>query len=411
MYLETLGVGLLALLLMIYFPQYDKIIIMILTAVFSYFLYCKDNRNKKTNDRYRHRKNKELKKAKDIRDFNQKIINSIIEILPMPIIYIEKHGSITFINEAFKETFKLHNITGKQYRHALDKELFDIINESYVFEKEFNGIFEINQKYYQINGIPLKHAKQFAGMILLFVDISVMKQNEKMQKQFLSNISHELKTPLSAIIGSVEILSRLEYQDEMAKEFVEIVLKESNRMQLLIHDILELSRLEQHQKLHQDQINVKNVVDETMKLFSSLAQKKSLIMKQICLIENDILIDNQSLRTILNNLISNAIKYSNQGMILITTYLENEKLICIVYDQGKGIAAKALPFIYDRFYQTDDARSAKTGTGLGLSIVKRIINLNKGFIDIQSVEGEGTICYVELPCNTTISHNLLIENT
>lgn len=234
-----------------------------------------------------------------------------------------------------------------------------------------------------------------------------MKEIEDMQKQFLSDVSHELKTPMSAIIGSVEILKRDGMESsEIFNEFMDILLKESYRMQNIINDILELSRLDQTKvSLDYQELDVKAVVKESMDLFEPLAKEKHLSLIYHNQIKEPLILDYSTVKTILSNFISNAIKYSNEGIITIKTKKEDDTFILSVQDEGIGIPKNKLNYIYDRFYQVDKSRSSKISTGLGLSIVKKIVELNQGTIDVESSAGIGSTFIVKLPINPKVSHN------
>ena len=235
----------------------------------------------------------------------------------------------------------------------------------------------------------------------------VLKEIEDMQKQFLSDVSHELKTPMSAIIGSVEILKRDGLDSpEIFQEFMDILLKESYRMQNIINDILELSRLDQTRvKLDFKELDVKAVVKESIDLFEPMAKEKHISLIYHNKIEKTVILDYSTVKTILSNFISNAIKYSNDGVITIKTKKENNMFVLSVQDEGMGIPKNKLNYIYDRFYQVDKSRSSKISTGLGLSIVKKIVELNQGTIDVESTLGLGSTFTVKLPINPKVSHN------
>lgn len=155
----------------------------------------------------------------------------------------------------------------------------NVVDQSYIFERKFSTVMTIDERYYQIETTPVfRNDIVFDGSIILFTDVSQVKEIEKMQKQFFSDISHELKTPMSAIIGSVEILKKEGIQNkETFDEFMGILLKESYRMQNIIEDILELSRLEQPRVvLSPKLIDVNLLIKDTVELFEPLAKDKHL---------------------------------------------------------------------------------------------------------------------------------------
>ena len=169
---------------------------------------------------------------------------------------------------------------------------------------------------------------------------------------------------------------------------------------------MELSRLDQTKvSLDYQELDVKAVVKESMDLFEPLAKEKHLSLIYHNQIKEPLILDYSTVKTILSNFISNAIKYSNEGIITIKTKKEDDTFILSVQDEGIGIPKNKLNYIYDRFYQVDKSRSSKISTGLGLSIVKKIVELNQGTIDVESSAGIGSTFIVKLPINPKVSHN------
>ena len=310
------------------------------TLIMIYLVYDINKQNLQQIDFYRQKKENEIREVEGEKDFNHKILNSLIKTMNLPMIFINCKGTIIFTNQSFRDAFNIKHLRDKYY-----------------------------------------------------------KEIEKMQKQFFSDISHELKTPKSAIIGSVEILQKEGIQNkETFDEFMGILLKESYRMQNIIEDILELSRLEQPRvTLSPKLIDVDSIVKDTVELFEPLAKDKHLSMFYQTKVSKELMLDYATVKTILNNLVSNAIKYSNSGVISIKAFNDKDKLTLIVQDEGIGISKDDIPLIYDRFFQVDRSRSKKLGTGLGLSIVKRMVELNNGNISVESDQGIGSVFTVVLP--------------
>ncbi|WP_249030002.1 sensor histidine kinase [Tannockella kyphosi] len=348
---------------------------------------------------YRRRKNTQIKAVENERILNQKILKTLIKTMSSPMLYIDRNGIICFTNNSFKDNFGLSDIQGKYYKDVLGQGLLQIVQECYLFEKKYNETRKLGERYYQVDSNPLIKNQLFYGTILLFVDVSKVKEIEKFQKQFLSDVSHELKTPMSAIIGSVEILNRRSGDmDEITKEFMEILLKESERMQNLIDDILVLSKLERpKQELNHVFVDVNKLIENTIQLFQELANEKGIEIQFITMLEDGLVLDYKSLKTIITNLISNAIKYSDGGIIRISVLYKEGTMILIVKDHGKGIAAKNIPLIFDRFFQEDRSRGIDMGTGLGLSIVKKVIENNNGSIEVVSELNKGSEFTVHIP--------------
>lgn len=389
-----------ASILLIWNSSYAFIYLCGFTLVMIYLVYDINKQNLQQIDFYRQKKENEIREVEGEKDFNHKILNSLIKTMNLPMIFINCKGTIIFTNQSFRDAFNIKHLRGKYYKDIFVGQLLNVVDQSYVFERKFSTVTEINERYYQIESTPVfRNESFFDGSIILFTDVSQVKEIEKMQKQFFSDISHELKTPMSAIIGSVEILQKEGIQNkETFDEFMGILLKESYRMQNIIEDILELSRLEQPRvTLSPKLIDVDSIVKDTVELFEPLAKDKHLSMVYQTKVSKELMLDYATVKTILNNLVSNAIKYSNSGVISIKAFNDKDKLTLIVQDEGIGISKDDIPLIYDCFFQVDRSRSKKLGTGLGLSIVKRMVELNNGSISVESDQGIGSVFTVVLP--------------
>lgn len=399
MIVRIIGLGLLVLVGLLMDSQYSMLYFLLyMGALVVLELHQKTITDQEMSD-YRRRKNTQIKEVEEERILNLKIVKTLIRTMSSPMLYVDRAGVIEFTNNSFRENFHVKDIQGKYYKDVFSDELLQIVQECYLFEKKYNETWKLGERYYQVDSNPLLQNQIFYGTILLFIDVSKVKEIEEFQKQFLSNVSHELKTPMSAIIGSVEILNRRsEFQDEITKEFMEILLKESERMQNLIDDILTLSRLEKPKKdLNPTLLDINNLIESTIQLFKKLASKKDIEIRFVSMVEESIMLDYKSMKTIVTNLISNAIKYSDSGVIRISLLYKENNLCLIVKDQGKGIAPKNIPFIFDRFFQEDKSRGIDMGTGLGLSIVKKVVENNQGTIEVHSVLDKGTEFIVNIP--------------
>lgn len=387
-------------ILLIWDNSYTFVYLTGFTLVVLYIIYDTNSTYLHQIDFYCREKENEIREVEGEKDFNHKILNSLIKTMNLPMIFINKDGTIIFTNQSFREAFNIKHLRGKYYKDIFKGQLLNVVDQSYIFERKFSTVMTIDERYYQIETTPVfRNDIVFDGSIILFTDVSQVKEIEKMQKQFFSDISHELKTPMSAIIGSVEILKKEGIQNkETFDEFMGILLKESYRMQNIIEDILELSRLEQPRVvLSPKLIDVNLLIKDTVELFEPLAKDKQLSLIYQTKISHELMLDDTTIKTVLNNLVSNAIKYSNSGVISIKAYDDNQNLMIKVQDEGIGISKADIPLIFDRFFQVDRSRSKKLGTGLGLSIVKRMVELNNGKIEVESELGIGSTFLITLP--------------
>ncbi|RGT64131.1 sensor histidine kinase [Faecalibacillus faecis] len=408
--IKVLVLGLIALLLTYFNKAYSILIMLGLILIYVVNAYQLEKHYQRMGRFMQRERDNELKEVEIENKYHEKILSQLIRSMNLPMLFVNKEGKIAFTNQSFRKGFEIPHLKGRYYKDIFVGEMLDLVEQCYVFERPLSTVVKIQSRYYQVESSPVfsDHEKLiFDGTIVLFTDVSKMKEIEDMQKQFLSDVSHELKTPMSAIIGSVEILKRDGMESpEIFNEFMDILLKESYRMQNIINDILELSRLDQTKvSLDYQELDVKAVVKESMDLFEPLAKEKHLSLIYHNQIKEPLILDYSTVKTILSNFISNAIKYSNEGIITIKTKKEDDTFILSVQDEGIGIPKNKLNYIYDRFYQVDKSRSSKISTGLGLSIVKKIVELNQGTIDVESSAGIGSTFIVKLPINPKVSHN------
>ena len=408
--IKVLVLGLIALLLTYFNKAYSILIMLVLILIYVVNAYQLEKHYQRMGRFMQRERDNELKEVEIENKYHEKILSQLIRSMNLPMLFVNKEGKIAFTNQSFRKGFEIPHLKGRYYKDIFVGEMLDLVEQCYVFERPLSTVVKIQSRYYQVESSPVfsDHEKLiFDGTIVLFNDGSKMKEIEDMQKQFLSDVSHELKTPMSAIIGSVEILKRDGMESsEIFNEFMDILLKESYRMQNIINDILELSRLDQTKvSLDYQELDVKAVVKESMDLFEPLAKEKHLSLIYHNQIKEPLILDYSTVKTILSNFISNAIKYSNEGIITIKTKKEDDTFILSVQDEGIGIPKNKLNYIYDRFYQVDKSRSSKISTGLGLSIVKKIVELNQGTIDVESSAGIGSTFIVKLPINPKVSHN------
>jgi two-component system phosphate regulon sensor histidine kinase PhoR len=240
------------------------------------------------------------------------------------------------------------------------------------------------------------------GAVLVLHDMTELRRLENVRREFVSNVSHELKTPLTAIQAYTETLldGALDEPDHRYG-FVERIAEQANRLHALIHDLLQLARIESGESVFQiGPVPVGPVADGCLEEQSTIAQAKSQTL--VALRPDDdirVLADDNGLRMILSNLLDNAVKYTPEGgRVTLRWRAEDGEAVIEVADDGPGIAPEHLPRIFERFYRVDKARSGLIeGTGLGLSIVKHLAQEFSGSVGVSSRLGAGTTFVVRLP--------------
>ncbi len=248
-----------------------------------------------------------------------------------------------------------------------------------------------------------------SGMVVSFADQTDIRAAERMRSDFVANVSHELRSPLTSISGFIETLQGPAKDDEQAqKRFLELMKQEAGRMDRLIGDLLSLSKVESD--AHVQPRSSVNIGELVTRVIAVLAQPvaKAKVNVEVTTSDTPLLVqgDEDQLNQVFLNLIENAVKYGGEGGIVSISLdqlpnapsFRGSAVSVAVTDQGEGIARRHLPRLTERFYRVDDGRSReKGGTGLGLAIVKHIVQRHRGRLLIDSVEGEGSTFTVLLP--------------
>jgi len=341
-------------------------------------------------------------------------VDTIINSMRDGIIAIDTNYKILIINTIACDLFGVKNGPG-----IVSKNLIDITRNSKInsflrdtIENNTALTDEItmfspksgSDNIYKIYTNPIKNAdtksKNSGGVITLH-DVTSVKKLELIRTEFVSNVTHELKTPLTSIRGFVETLKSGALEDTaVANNFLDIIDIEAERLYSLINDILQLSEIEGMQKDDQVAPNSLNlIIDEVICLLQAAAAKKNIRIEQDVEPNIIILVNKNRIKQMLINLIDNAIKYNTEnGLVLIKASKANGKTVISIKDTGIGIPEQHHARIFERFYRVDKGRSRNMGgTGLGLSIVKHIVNLYNGDIRINSESGKGTEFIVQLP--------------
>jgi two-component system, OmpR family, phosphate regulon sensor histidine kinase PhoR len=257
--------------------------------------------------------------------------------------------------------------------------------------------------YLQVHATPL-HVElddRPTGTLLVMSDITRIKQLEDLRKDFVANVSHELKTPITSIKGFVETLLDGAYADpETAQRFLGIVLKQANRLHLIIEDLLSLSRLEQNdQQISVETFQPGDLLASALDICLPRAAEKSITIESSVAGAEAARGNTHLLEQALVNLVDNAVKYSPPASNVRIVMAADEKTFTMaVEDHGRGIRSQDLPRVFERFYRTDLARSREMGgTGLGLAIVKHIARAHHGEVAVRSVPGEGSTFTFVIP--------------
>lgn len=320
----------------------------------------------------------------------QNRLESILKSMQSGVIAVDNNEAIITINPYAKRIFGItRDVTGEKLKNCIeDKNVYNI------FENDDENEVEVKIKKPMRRFLKIKKAtaingyKQI-GKVIAIQDITEMKRLENIRSQFVANVSHELKTPLTSIKGFAETLRYVD-DEETKNNFLDIIDKESERLTRLINDILVLSNLESNNVEKLEEFMPDDIVHEVINILQNQAIKKSINLTFKSNSKSYILGQRDKFFQVALNIIENGIKYSNEGdSVIVTSYNDNENYILKVKDTGIGIPEEDLPRIFERFYRVDKARKSG-GTGLGLAIVKHIVKSFGGDIEVKSELNKGS---------------------
>lgn len=344
-----------------------------------------------------------LKKQKKLSEY-------ILENMNEGIILYDTNMNIVMTNTT-SQIFLNSNgeVVGKSLHHLVHNNkiltsTYDTVEKGSEYEYDISigsRILSVSTKPFTFS--PANNIKDIQGGLMVLFDVTEKRMAEKMRQEFFSNAGHELKTPLTAVIGFAELFENGLVPDDKKDEYMSKIIYESKRMSAIITDILEISQLESVNSIRIDEKSichmkeiVKAVIDNLYPL--TVNKNISLIMSGE---DFEINASNKHMYELVENILSNAIKYNvKDGKVEIALSRTDMYGIIICKDTGIGIPFESQGRVFERFYRVDKGRSTKEGsTGLGLAIVKHIVNAYNGTINLTSRPGEGTTITIKLPLN------------
>ncbi|MEC0680561.1 sensory box histidine kinase PhoR [Bacillus inaquosorum] len=334
---------------------------------------------------------------------------TVIENIGSGLIMIDGRGFINLVNRSYAKQFHINpnQMLRRLYHDAFEhEEVIQLVEDIFMTEtkkcKLLRLPIKIERRYFEVDGVPIMGPDdEWKGIVLVFHDMTETKKLEQMRKDFVANVSHELKTPITSIKGFTETLLDGAMEDKEAlSEFLSIILKESERLQSLVQDLLDLSKIEQQNfTLSIDTFDPAKMLGEIETLLKHKADEKGISL-QLNVPKDTLSVsgDPYRLKQVFLNLVNNALTYTPEGGSVAINVKPGEKDIQIeVADSGIGIQKEEIPRIFERFYRVDKDRSRNSGgTGLGLAIVKHLIEAHEGKIDVTSELGRGTVFTVTL---------------
>lgn len=334
------------------------------------------------------------------------VLSSMVE----GVLAVDGEGHIVSINKAAAgfldvESERIRGRSVEEVTRNVDIQQFvrDTLAAKEPTEMTVNLLSE-GERLFQLHGTSLRSGGDYrSGAVIVLNDVTKMRRLESLRRDFVANVSHELKTPVTSIQGFVEELLDGAVQDpSKAERYLKIVAKHSDRLNAIIDDLLSLSRLEESSEKRQisfEEMSLRPVLRAAIELSAANAEKKQMEIILDCDESLHGKINSALLEQALANLIDNAIKYSDSGsQIQVTAEKRYLYLGISVQDTGCGIAPEYLARIFERFYVVDRGRSRKLGgTGLGLAIVKHIAQVHGGHVTVDSILGQGSTFTIHLP--------------
>lgn len=328
----------------------------------------------------------------------QKEFDTIISKIKEGMILLDDQARIVSINAEALKLFQINDDWHGRFMMEVSRDLTlkDLIDQGLKGKKKEANI-GIENNHYRVLVRPTTDNNRVTGLVVLLFDVTDQLQMEQLQREFTANVSHELKTPLHVISGYSELLANQMVPNEEVPQFAAKIHKESERLVKLVEDIINLSHLDEQEKLPQETVNLYDLTQKVLEGLQAKADKKHIQInfngEEAILRGNPVL-----LNSLVYNLCDNAITYNHEkGQINVTLKNSPDTITLEVSDTGLGIAEKDKKRIFERFYRVDKSRSKIVGgTGLGLSIVKSALDFHNGSIKVDSHLGQGTTMTVLL---------------
>jgi len=332
-------------------------------------------------------------------------LSSILSSMADGVITFNRDGTILITNppaDRFLQYWYYENGANNVGNEALPPKVMDLFQQSVDTETEQMGEITLQGRHWVILVSPLYSNRFIRGAVAVLRDMTEERQLDKMRKDFIANVSHELRTPISMLQGYSEaIVDDIAESQEEKREMAKVIYDESLRMGRLVNELLDLARMEAgHIQLTLEEVNLTAFINRIIHKFQGLARDNDIQLWAV--LENEIKsvsFDPDRIEQVLTNLIDNAIRHTPQGGTVSLNVSETDMGIKVeVADSGSGIPEEDLPFVFERFYKADKARTrGRAGTGLGLAIAKNIIDAHRGHISVQSKIGKGTTFTFILP--------------
>ena len=318
-------------------------------------------------------------------------IETILKNMKESLIIIDENKNLLSVNNSARELFNSkRDLIGENILNLIrDEDLLKLIDDA-LMGSSVESITNIGDREFKFYVNPVFEDKKVRGVVILFIDETEEIRALRLREEFSSNVSHELKTPLTSICGFSELLVNGMVDDDNKEEFYKLIYDDSKRLLNLIEDIMKISGLESEEAFSREEIKLKELIKDILRAQRNLIDEKNIA---VSLDGHGLVYENKTMMwELFANIINNGLKYNKDGGKLDIKISEDEKHYeVLIVDTGIGIPSKDLARIFERFYRVDKSRSRKIGgTGLGLSIVKHVLQSIDGKLEISSKLGMGT---------------------
>lgn len=337
-------------------------------------------------------------------------LSGILSSMADGVVTLNRNGEMVITNPPadhfFEDWYFEHNQFEIKDNNHLPTELNEILQEVIQGEKEVLEEISLQGRSWVMIMTPLYDQNYVRGAVAVVRDMTEERRLDKLRIDFISNVSHELRTPISMLQGYSEaIVDDIAESKEEKNELAQIIYEESLRLSRLVNDLLDLGRMEAgHVQLNKEEVEIENYTNRIIRKFSGVSQEQQVDLN-LSIVGNQLtaLFDPDAIEQVFTNLIDNALRHTKEKGFVKVIIDNNEKELNVsIKDNGNGIPEEDLPFVFERFYKADKARTRsgqKKGTGLGLAIVQNIIDAHNGTITVKSKLNQGTTFNFKIPKN------------
>ncbi|WP_045576949.1 ATP-binding protein [Desulfosporosinus sp. I2] len=324
------------------------------------------------------------------------LLQGIIEGISDGVVMLSCGGTILYANDSAKGLWQENDVEIQERKDQIVKFLQTMVLSNNPLENF--ATISLGIQVLQVVMAPMADKEGVGGHVAVLRDVTASLRAEKSRREFLASVTHELRTPLHLIQGYLEAIQDGVIPKDQQEEYLDLVFEEAKRLARLVHDLQDINRLEQGQISQPIAIDLESFMIDIEQRFQGRAQELSVNL-EISKTSGELYADPDRLLQVFINLLDNALSHTPSGKtVRVFIVLEQNQVRIAVQDEGEGIPKEALPYIFDRFFRVNKARSRKDGgMGLGLAIVRQIVEAHGGTIKVESDMGKGTTFWIELP--------------